>query len=156
MLLAGQFKRLKAACAVAALGSTVRAAEALHLSQSSVARAVQELEEALGQSLFDRSGRGMRPAAAAAQLLRRAARALNHLAHARPLTHKPLDGGLDWLADKHGDDRCADAAASIRAASAARKRAASAPSMARWSHDSDRCSTGTMRIPEAANSPCQK
>lgn len=100
MLLAGQFKRLKAACAVAALGSTVRAAEALHLSQSSVARAVQELEEALGQPLFERSGRGMRPAASAAQLLRRAARALNHLAHARPLTHKPLDAGLDWLGSR--------------------------------------------------------
>lgn len=82
MLIAEQLKPLRAACAVAATGSTVAAAQALHVSQSSVVRAVQALEAGLGQTLFERVGRGMRPTAAGAGLVRRGARALAHLAAA--------------------------------------------------------------------------
>lgn len=45
-------KRLRAACAVQALGSTVQAAQALRVAQSSVARAIQDLERACGQVFF--------------------------------------------------------------------------------------------------------
>lgn len=82
MLIAEQLKPLRAACAVAATGSTVAAALALHVSQSSVVRAVQALEAGLGQTLFERVGRGMRTTPAGAGLVRRGARALAHLAAA--------------------------------------------------------------------------
>lgn len=82
MLIAEQLKPLRAACAVAATGSTVAAALALHVSQSSVVRAVQALELSLGQSLFERVGRGMRTTPAGAGLVQRGTRALEHLAAA--------------------------------------------------------------------------
>lgn len=85
-------KRLRAACAVAALGSTVQAAKALSVAQSSVTRSIQELESAWGQSLFHRLGRGMQPVQEAAALLQRAARALNCLA---------VPGGADGRGGLH-------------------------------------------------------
>jgi LysR family glycine cleavage system transcriptional activator len=46
--------------AVARLGSTARAAEAVHLTQSAVSKQVQALEEHLGLMLFERSAQGLR------------------------------------------------------------------------------------------------
>lgn len=45
--------------AVAVEGGVTAAAEALGVSQPSVSAQIRQLEEALGQTLFDRSGRGM-------------------------------------------------------------------------------------------------
>ncbi len=73
-------KRLRAACAVQALGSTVQAAQALRVAQSSVARAIQDLERACGQVFFHRVGRGMQATEEGTSFLHRAQRALSCLA----------------------------------------------------------------------------
>lgn len=75
---------LRVACAVAACGSTVAAAGLLHLSQSSVTRAVQSLEQLLQARLFERVGRGMVATPAGEALALRTQRALVHLALADP------------------------------------------------------------------------
>ncbi len=95
MSIAEQLKPLRAACAVAATGSTVAAALALHVSQSSVTRAVQVLEASLGRPLFERMDRGMRLTAAGAGLVRRGTRALEHLAAAG----KPATTERRWSVD---------------------------------------------------------
>jgi LysR family transcriptional regulator, regulator for genes of the gallate degradation pathway len=65
--------------AVTRLGSAARAAEELHLSVSAVSRAVQQAEETLGQSLFEREARGMRGTWAATLVASRTCRALTEL-----------------------------------------------------------------------------
>ena len=45
--------------AVAHEGGVTAAAEALHVSQPSISTQIRQLEEALGQTLFERTGRGM-------------------------------------------------------------------------------------------------
>ena len=73
-------KCLRAACAVQTLGSTVQAATVLRVAQSSITRAVQELEAACGYALFHRMGRGMQATQEGALFLARAGRALGFLA----------------------------------------------------------------------------
>lgn len=73
-------KCVRAACAVHSLGSTVQAATVLRVSQSSVTRAIQELEAASGHALFYRMGRGMRATEESVLFLARAGRALGFLA----------------------------------------------------------------------------
>jgi LysR family transcriptional regulator of gallate degradation len=73
---------LRALAAVAQAGSSQRAATLLHVAQSSVIRAVQQLEAALGSPLFERVGRGMQPTPRGRQLALRATRALQLLADA--------------------------------------------------------------------------
>lgn len=75
-----EMKTLRVACAVAASGSSAQAAADLHVSQSSIVRAVQALERALGQTLFYRSARGMHPTRQAEPLLARCDRAWQQLA----------------------------------------------------------------------------
>lgn len=75
---------LRVACAVAACGSSVGAAELLHMSQSSVVRAVQGLERSLDAPLFERSGRGMRATPLGTAMALRTQRALSYLAQADP------------------------------------------------------------------------
>ncbi len=89
-------RSLRVACAVAACGSSVAAAQLLHLSQSSVVRAVQGLERLLDTALFERSGRGMLTTAAGAALTLRAARALSCLARADTQPRK--SGGTEAMA----------------------------------------------------------
>ena len=74
-----QFRRLRCAAAVATHGSAARAAEALHQSQPSVTRAIQELEEGLGLPLFERGARGMAPTPAGRLVVARARRAFEQL-----------------------------------------------------------------------------
>jgi LysR family transcriptional regulator, regulator for genes of the gallate degradation pathway len=74
-----QFRRLRCAAAVAAHGSAARAAEALHQSQPSVTRAIQDLEEETGLPLFERGARGMVPTPAGRLLVARARRAFQQL-----------------------------------------------------------------------------
>jgi LysR family transcriptional activator of nhaA len=54
------FHHLRLFWEVARSGSLRAAAEKLHLSQPTISAQIKSLEESLGQSLFDRSGRGMR------------------------------------------------------------------------------------------------
>ena len=53
--------RLQYFVAVAEAGSFSRAAAALHLTQPSLSRQVQLLEDELGQRLLERTGRGAVP-----------------------------------------------------------------------------------------------
>jgi len=94
MNLLPHLRSLRALAAVAQAGSSQQAAALLHVAQSSVTRAVQQLEDQLSSPLFERSGRGMRPTALGRQLALRATRALQFLAtadrhHTRGIT-------VDW------------------------------------------------------------
>lgn len=79
-MLAEQFKRLRALSAVALTGTTVQAAKALNVSQSSVTRAIQEAEADMKTVLFHRLGRGMALTPQGHLVVRRATRALGYLA----------------------------------------------------------------------------
>jgi LysR family transcriptional regulator of gallate degradation len=72
-------RRLRAHLAVSQCGSVQRAAEKLHLTQSSLTRAVQELERQLGLLLYERTRRGMIPTEFGHILSARVCRALAHL-----------------------------------------------------------------------------
>ena len=82
MLFLPHLHLLRSLAAVAETGSSQHAAALLHVAQSSVARAVARLEEALGTRLFERTGRGMSPLPQGQQLALRAARALQQFAQA--------------------------------------------------------------------------
>lgn len=60
---------LRSFVAVLETGGVTRAAQQLHLTQSAVSMQLKRLEEALGQSLLDRAGRGVAPTAQGEQLL---------------------------------------------------------------------------------------
>lgn len=60
---------LRSFVTVADAGGVTRAANQLHLTQSAVSMQLKRLEEALGQPLLDRSGRGVTPTAQGEQLL---------------------------------------------------------------------------------------
>jgi LysR family transcriptional regulator of gallate degradation len=70
---------LRAAEAVARLGSAARAAGELHLSVSAVSRAVAQAEAALGLALFERAARGMHALPAGTTIALRVRRALLEL-----------------------------------------------------------------------------
>jgi LysR family transcriptional regulator of gallate degradation len=72
-------RRLRAHLAVSECGSVQRAAEKLHLTQSSLTRAVQEIERQLGLLLYERTRRGMIPTEFGQILSARVCRALAHL-----------------------------------------------------------------------------
>lgn len=82
MQLTARLKALRAVLAVADSGSTARAADLLHLSQPSVARAIAQVQVTAGLTLFERGGRGMRPTPAGTLLAARTRRALAYLARA--------------------------------------------------------------------------
>ena len=102
MDLLSHWRLLRALAAVVETGSTQRAGALLHVAQSSVARAVQQLEAVAGTALFERAGRGMLPTAAGQQLALRAARALQLFADAdkhriRHATTRWHESPLKWL-----------------------------------------------------------
>ena len=72
-------KQLRYAVAAADYRSFRRAAEALHLKQSTLSRCIRQMEMRLGISLFERSRVGVRPTMAGAELLRAARRVLEEL-----------------------------------------------------------------------------
>ena len=55
-----KFRHLRTLVEVARQKSVGRAAEVLHVSQPAVTKTIRELEEALGVSVFERDGRGIR------------------------------------------------------------------------------------------------
>lgn len=71
---------LEVVMALAAAGSTVRAAADLHLTQSAVSRALVVAEEKLGATIFERSARGLVPTSAGRRLTIGAPRILAELA----------------------------------------------------------------------------
>lgn len=77
---ADHLRALRCVAAVARCGSALRAAEAVHLSQPAVTRAVLELERLCGLSLFERGARGMLPTPLGARAARRAERLFDLLA----------------------------------------------------------------------------
>lgn len=96
-LLLTDLKQLRAVCAVQLLGSTVQAAQSLRVAQSSVARAVLELEARMGHQLFLRTARGMQPTEQAQPLLARAQRALACLAVLGGPQGRVGVHGLSWM-----------------------------------------------------------
>jgi LysR family transcriptional regulator for metE and metH len=81
---------LELVVAVAAGGSTVRAASSLHLTQSAVSRGLLLAEEKLGLRIFDRSARGLAPTAAGKTLIEGAGAVLAQLVE---LEARVRDGG---------------------------------------------------------------
>ncbi len=67
-----ELRLLKCALALAEHGNFARGAKAVHLSQPSLSRNIQELEHRLGVPLFVRSPRGVEPTAAGVVLLKHA------------------------------------------------------------------------------------
>lgn len=65
---------LRALVAIADFGGVTRAAGVLNLTQSAVSMQIRRLEEALGQPLLDRTGRGVAPNAAGEHLIGQARR----------------------------------------------------------------------------------
>lgn len=70
--LAERLKALRCVAAVAAHGSAMRAAEAIHLSQPAVTRAVLEMEKFCATPLFERGARGMLATVPGARVAQRA------------------------------------------------------------------------------------
>ncbi|CAM3930182.1 LysR family transcriptional regulator [Corallococcus exiguus] len=70
---------LRVVLALAAAGTTARAAAALHLTQPAVSRALLAAEERLGARLFDRTPRGLVPTPAGHELVAGATRILVEL-----------------------------------------------------------------------------
>ncbi|MCL4674593.1 MAG: LysR family transcriptional regulator [Pararhodobacter sp.] len=86
---------LRALTAIADFGGVTRAAHVLNLTQSAVSMQIKRLEEALGQVLLDRTGRGVQLSATGEQLLAYARRilALNDEAVSR-LTDSAYEGKI--------------------------------------------------------------
>ena len=70
-------RHLQFVVAAAQHGSLRRAAEALHIRQSTISRAIRELEEHLGVVLFIRSSGGTRPTRTGAEFMETAKRVLD-------------------------------------------------------------------------------
>ena len=64
-----EVRDLELALALAATGSTVKAASRLHLTQSAVSRALLAMEDKLGARLFERRARGLAPTVAGERLV---------------------------------------------------------------------------------------
>ena len=94
MNLLPHLRSLRVLAAVAQAGSSQAAATLLHVAQSSVSRAVQQLEAALASPLFERSARGMCVTPQGSQLALRTQRALQFLAEAD--RHHPRSAHTPW------------------------------------------------------------
>ncbi|WP_332682080.1 LysR family transcriptional regulator [Bosea sp. (in: a-proteobacteria)] len=103
---------LRVFLAVARLGSTAKAASAVHLTQSAVSKQIQALEEHLGIALFERSPAGLKPTeagviyrpyaeAAIEQMERGARRLAERAALGRPIRlHLVAIAGERWLMER--------------------------------------------------------
>ncbi len=92
--------QIEAFVAVARCGSFAKAAASLFLTQPSVSARVQRLEHALGQRMFERTGRGARLTRAGAVFLPFAERLLKTVVEGRQALDAALssDGGLVTIA----------------------------------------------------------
>lgn len=71
------FRQLRHVIEICRCGSFVRAARVLGISQPALSRSIARLEEQLGVSLFERTGKGIRPTVFAENIVSRAERALS-------------------------------------------------------------------------------
>ena len=78
-----QLRHIRYLLAVAEHGNFTRAAEALHVSQPTLSQQIIQLEEALGVSLLDRSGRTVKVTDAGSVYIEHAGKALRELASGR-------------------------------------------------------------------------
>lgn len=85
---------LELVLAVAASGSTVRAASTLHVTQSAVSRGLIVAEAKLGLRLFERTARGLAPTEAGARLIGGAGAVLTQLVELEKQTQAPQDGPM--------------------------------------------------------------
>jgi LysR family transcriptional regulator, regulator for metE and metH len=74
-----EVRDLELVLALAESGSTAAAAQALHLTQSAISRALGQAEDRLGTRLFERGARGVVPTTAGARLIAAAPRLLTDL-----------------------------------------------------------------------------
>jgi LysR family transcriptional regulator for metE and metH len=74
-----EVRDLRLVLALAAAGSTARAASTLHLTQPAISRALVSLEERIGTALFERVARGLKLTTAGERLLEGAQRLLTEL-----------------------------------------------------------------------------
>jgi LysR family transcriptional regulator, regulator for metE and metH len=81
---------LELVLAVAAAGSTVKAASALHITQSAVSRGLLLAEEKLGARLFDRTPRGLAPTLAGERLIEGASSVLGQLVEIEKHAEAPI------------------------------------------------------------------
>ncbi|HEY0275520.1 MAG TPA: LysR substrate-binding domain-containing protein [Paenirhodobacter sp.] len=84
-----RLRHLRCFLEVARLGSLSAAAEALHVSQPAASKTIRELEDILGASLFDRSGRRLRLTAAGRVYQTHAGTAFLDLERAQLLVRDP-------------------------------------------------------------------
>jgi LysR family transcriptional regulator for metE and metH len=84
-----EVRDLRVVLAVAAAGTTARAARLLHMSQPAASRALLAAEERLGVALFTRSPRGLVPSAAGAELVSAAGHLLVELADLEQRLRRP-------------------------------------------------------------------
>jgi LysR family transcriptional regulator, regulator for metE and metH len=80
---------LELVLALAAAGTTVKAAAALHVTQSAVSRGLLQAEQKLGARLFDRSARGLAPTEAGARLVAGASAILAQLVELEERVEEP-------------------------------------------------------------------
>ncbi|QJW84795.1 LysR family transcriptional regulator [Ramlibacter terrae] len=76
-----RFSQLELVLEVAACGNLGEAAQRLHLTRAGVSKSIKELERSLGQVLFERSARGMRPTPAGVRVAKHAQLLVNELQH---------------------------------------------------------------------------
>lgn len=86
---------LQVILAIAAAGTTARAATTLHLTQSAVSRALTLAEDKLGTPLFARTPRGLVPTAAGARLIGGAGPVLAQLAQLEAHAVAPAAGRVE-------------------------------------------------------------
>jgi LysR family transcriptional regulator, regulator for metE and metH len=85
-----EVRDLRLVLALAAAGSTARAASTLHLTQPAISRALVSLEERLETRLFERITRGLEPTAAGRRLLEGAERMLLELVDLEQHVRSPV------------------------------------------------------------------
>jgi LysR family transcriptional regulator for metE and metH len=87
-----EIRDLEVVLALSSAGSTARAAEALHVTQSAVSRALRQAEDKLGVQLFERGPRGLELTAAGDRLVRGASAVLAQLVDLETTVAAPLPG----------------------------------------------------------------
>jgi len=92
-----ELRHLRYFTAIADFGSLTAAARRLHVSQSSIGEQMFDLEDELGGTLFDRTGRSMRLTAQGQVFLEEARKTLEAADRALDLTRKSLHGEIGSL-----------------------------------------------------------
>jgi DNA-binding transcriptional LysR family regulator len=91
------FRKLRHVMEICRLGSFVRAADALGISQPALSRSISKIEEELGMTLFERSGHGTRPTVFAEHIVSRAGRALSDVSTLVEEVHLLAKGSVGRL-----------------------------------------------------------